>query len=686
MPHRSRFDAVEGIGFGGVFLRMAGCIFMWVVFGVAVVQSGAQPLLRTQRIALEAGYNLISIQVGVGVGYPIDEFKTAIQSQGEIIGVWGFEPWAEPWEGGDLRQHPGVVPDVQRVFPGRGYLIQLSEPGTLVLNGPLWDGPVTLWGGWNLIGFPGLATDKPYVYELPSVFKSSLVDVAQIQSIESGVTPKVVRFDRTSSPPVSDLTSIQPGQAYWVFTMAPVTLAPEPVVGVAENQADNMGGNTSNFLSTAVNLTPTGEASGIQDIQLSGTIWFDRDTNQRTLVIRNAGSGLINWVIEEQVDWLEVQSTFGTLSSMPTTIELTVNRQGLSGGTHPGSMTLHAGSLEQRVDLSLEVAAGNDTEIATTDPVGYTTMKLKGNSLNFVGLNMVRPVVHQGWLRVNGSDRSIVSLYAHETDLESQLDLEHSQFDQQPHFLEIRSDSYLGWHSDIIATDGDEDTVQLVDSLPGDIDGSVRYVIRRHWTVGLVFGAENEAGLKAGTPFDADLVLLWDPTANDHQGGYRQLFYSNNPVFGMGWREVNETGDRSNEIIHFTEGFLIERRGEANTTIRLAGDVKPSPTRVLVRSGLNYMSNLDPIGITTLKGSGFVPGLTQGTPFNGDLILIPVVSGSDVSYDQYFYSNSPVFGGDGWRKINGSGDQGDTVLPVGGSYLIERRGSEVPITLQHNFE
>lgn len=676
---------------GPMHIRKPLCCVALAFLLISSNVSLSAPISRTQRIDLQPGYNLISIQVGTDAGIPVDDVVAAINTPGEVIGIWGYELWAEPWDGDVPEALLDAATDILRVYPGHGYLVQLSEAGVIEITAPTWEGSVVLNAGWNLIGFPGLASDKPYVYELSSVFGSSFDQVNQIQALEGGLAPKVVRYDAVSSPPITDLTNIQPGLGYWIFSTETMVLIPEPSVSVVVDQElfdaqpneDATSISVSETVDTQAELTSSGEAAGTIVVQDGDTIQFASNADKRTLIIENVGSGLINWSIEEDADWLDVEASFGTVSSVPAVVDLTVNRLGLSVGTHNATMIIHTGSTDWAIDLIVEPALASAPLLeATTNPVGYTTLKLKSDSLNFVGLNMVRSVVHQGWLRVEGMDRSVASLFVDEIDQDSKFDLEQSQFDGEPTFLEIRSGSFAGWHSDIIATDGTSDSIRLKESLPGDIDDSVRYVIRRHWTIGSVFGQNNESGLKSGNDITADQILLLDTNT----GVYRQIYYSDDASpfgSGVGWREVDHgLADRSTEVLPFVQGILIQARSPADKQIRLVGAVKVGQTRLQISQGVNLISNIDASGGQTLGGLGLVPGLGTGSDLVADAVLIPVAVGQDVSYDHYFYSTGDVFGTpSGWQKVGVIGDQADTVLPIGASYLIERRGLPTQVTV-----
>ena len=78
----------------------------------------------------------------------------------------------------------------------------------------------------------------------------------------------------------------------------------------------------------------------------------------QTLTVRNAGGGVLVWRATSSVPWITVEPTSGTLSAGSATITVRVSTQGLSVGTHHGSIVVSAeGALNspQTVAVTLEI-------------------------------------------------------------------------------------------------------------------------------------------------------------------------------------------------------------------------------------------------------------------------------------------------------------------------------------------
>lgn len=319
------------------------------------------------------------------------------------------------------------------------------------------------------------------------------------------------------------------------------------------------------------------------------------------------------------------------------------------------------------------IAASNPNGLAQvaqayTDPVGFITLDIAGtggvlpSQLSFKGLGLTRPIEYQGSAE-NVQTNTLTDNEATWTD---------NQFNGAAGacFLEITSGPGAGTIYDISATSGASKTITLAQNLATGVANGATFKIRKHWTIGTVFGPNNEGGLQAGPASTADQVLIYNGSS------YETFFYSDGGLPGIGWRKVGAgSADQANAMIYPDEGLIVQRRQSAVAKVVLMGAVKMLQTSSPVLQGLNFLGNVYAAPMT-LSSSGLYTGnpstgVAAGTASTADEVLI--YNGS--SYDTYFYSNGGL-PGVGWRKVGGAAaDQAGTQLAVGSSIIVKRKGS-----------
>ena len=328
---------------------------------------------------------------------------------------------------------------------------------------------------------------------------------------------------------------------------------------------------------------------------------------------------------------------------------------------------------------------------ATTDPVGFITLTIKGtggtqaSAISFLGLGITPPVEYQGIAdSVNGT--TITSNNTAWTD---------NQFASTPapgYFLEVTSGSNAGLMSLVASCNAAAKTLTVADDLTAlGVANGATFKLRKNWSLGSLFGSTNSAGLGGGSSSTADLVLLWNPTLNSGTGGYDQFFYSTGGFAGVGWRKVGGgSTDQQYAAILLDDGLVVKRLQSADVSVAVSGAVKLGPTESTILVGPNFIGNVYAGGVMTLGNTDAtaVPpkyssglytgisttGLVAGTSGTADLVLIwnQTLNSGAGGYDQYFYS-SGGFAGIGWRNVGGgSTDQKDTIIATGTSVLIKR--------------
>ncbi len=305
---------------------------------------------------------------------------------------------------------------------------------------------------------------------------------------------------------------------------------------------------------------------------------------------------------------------------------------------------------------------------ATTDPVGFITLALAGtggataSALSFAGLGLTRPVEYQGNAESVGAN-SITDNEATWTD---------SQFNgaSGAYFVEITSGTGAGTTYDVSATVAATKTLTFTQNLGVGVASGATFKIRKHWTIGSIFGSANEAGLQPGNASSADQVLVYNGST------YDTYYFSNaGGLVGNGWRKVGGgSTDRSATTVYPDDGMIVQRSQSAAVNVVLMGAVKTGQTSIPVLSGLNITGNVYAANMT-LSSSGIYTGnsstgVASGNASTADTVQI--YNGS--TYDTYYYSNSGGLVGNGWRKVGGgSTDQASVPITVGSAVIIQRK-------------
>lgn len=328
------------------------------------------------------------------------------------------------------------------------------------------------------------------------------------------------------------------------------------------------------------------------------------------------------------------------------------------------------------------VATASPAQV-TSPIVGFLTLHLQPGT-NFIGFALLPGLELQTTFTIASGNRQQIFLQG------EHLTLQDDQFSSGPrpsHAVEIVSaGTGEGFTSVITATLATGRQLNLAESVPAGVTDGATLKIWRLWTLGEVFGAENQAGLTgAEVAGDADLVLLPNGDA-----GFDRYFYSTGGPLGQGWRrEGGGTADQADIPVLLGGGAALFARSAKSVV--LTGQVKPGRTRVQLRTGHNYVANLCPVSAIgesassegrTLANSGLASGL-QGAAVSEQADLVLLWNGA--GYDAYFHSTGGPLES-GWRKIGaGKTDQAGVALPDG-AFVILRRGAPLTLALdQGNF-
>jgi Bacterial Ig domain/Fibronectin type III domain len=309
----------------------------------------------------------------------------------------------------------------------------------------------------------------------------------------------------------------------------------------------------------------------------------------------------------------------------------------------------------------------------TTEPVGFTKLRVvgtKGNQTSahsYLAVNMVNPARYKGLVTTNGP-HSIVDNQANWTD---------GQFNgaNGSHYLEIVSGPWAGTTTDIVGTNAAAKTITTDEDLSSVLAGGEQFTIRKHRTIGDVFGRNNEAKLKAGTSVTgSDEVRLFNPVTQTFLS-----YYFN--TTGAGWRSsTNSATDAADTELYVDQGVSVCRRATGDITLVVTGAVKCGQTLVPIGANSNLCANMYPAGTLTLGNCGLYTGNSM-TGLAGSSKLnsadeVQIWNGS--SFRKYFYKSGGA-GGIGWRLSSSTkADASNTQIPVGASIYVIRKNGRPP--------
>ena len=305
----------------------------------------------------------------------------------------------------------------------------------------------------------------------------------------------------------------------------------------------------------------------------------------------------------------------------------------------------------------------------TSEAVGFTKLQIAGvtgtknSALSYPGINMVNPTSYKGTITSTGTE-SIVDASATWSD---------GQFDgaSGKYYLEIISGPWAGLTTDIISSIGVTKSLVLDDDLSTFLTGGEEYRVRKHRTIGDVFGPNNLAGLKAGTALSSsDEVRIFNPVTQ----GFLSYYYNS---ASQGWRSgTNTVSDAAGTQLYLEQGLVIARKAKGTITLVLTGAVKTGPTLIPIGPSSNLCANMYPAGTLTLGNSGLYTGNSTsglvGAAKASNADEVQIWNGSTLR--RYFYKTGT--GGNGWRlSSNLKSDTSGTQIRNGSSiYVIRKNG------------
>jgi hypothetical protein len=316
---------------------------------------------------------------------------------------------------------------------------------------------------------------------------------------------------------------------------------------------------------------------------------------------------------------------------------------------------LHLLATAALVCITTISATGQAPDTTNSRLAGFHTVTARASSTTLVGVHFVRPTLALGRITAQAANAL--------TD--SNVDFTVALAGQSNLWVEITSGSNKGIASPVsavaqhaLATEDDLSALSVVDDT---------YVVRAAHTVATLFGATNQAGLKASKTASgtggADLILI-----PDGAGGYRSVYYSNK---SNGWREVgNTTADASGIPVYHVDGISIQRNQASDLNIKFAGVLRTAPTFFYAETGVKTDVNTNYSVGSTLGNSGLENYVLHGSETTGDLLWFQTSTGA---WNQYYYTDAVGAFTAGWKQVGqGDVDKGATAFPS--AFSLERRG------------
>ncbi|MCB1094139.1 MAG: TIGR02597 family protein [Verrucomicrobiae bacterium] len=340
------------------------------------------------------------------------------------------------------------------------------------------------------------------------------------------------------------------------------------------------------------------------------------------------------------------------------------------------------------VTMAIGVAAAQaQTAVVSSAPVGFMKVTIKGkgegSGANFVGAPFVREAVYTGYL----NDGTVVANVLADGDANWSAGEFTTSSVAASHYVEIVNSTNadaIGLLSDIVSHT--TNTLRTADDLSPWLVGGEQICIREHHTLSSLFGESNEVGLAQGTNDSADTISILRPGEN---AAFSTYYYRDAQLGGSGWRSSsNPFTNEQERSVRPTDGLYIQRSATTDLTVVMHGEVRQTPTKVVVQPGLNMIGTMAPVTDATATGGAkvtlggaasesLIPSGLGDVLGQGDSATADTVSIFDGSQFRTYYlkdGTSPL-GGTGWRSVaNPFEDASGVVLPEAGAVLVRNKG------------
>lgn len=356
-----------------------------------------------------------------------------------------------------------------------------------------------------------------------------------------------------------------------------------------------------------------------------------------------------------------------------------------------------------RVGLGLGAALAGWAATAASDPVGFLAQNTPAQSDRHQSLVFHRPTAFEGTVQaVDGATITVAPGSDTTWSWTSNQWVQSLPDRPDSHFLLVVSGPAEGAWFTITANASRAVTLDLRgESASGLRVGDVIRIVP-HWTLATIFPATDSIpGTASIGGVDAPLLVMrWDLVAGINQAastGY--YFYTGSAFGGRGWRGLSQPLSRKLDHDPLPpDVVLIQRNRQAApqrfwsegalplTALRLkagplqANVAQDTPLALRVGSSLS-------LRMLGLVENGLVAPVTQLGGVGADLVMVfdAAASGyNPAAASAYYYYSGTLFGGPGWRALNGSLSKkwdDDRVFAPGQIVVLRQRARSVAGTV-----
>lgn len=299
--------------------------------------------------------------------------------------------------------------------------------------------------------------------------------------------------------------------------------------------------------------------------------------------------------------------------------------------------------------------AGVSSSLST--PVGMITEHLRPG-MNLIGLRLHQPSKASGKINAIGADYA--ELASANEDKTGPLKLTLSE--GRTYVLEITSGDKAGAIQEITQWQGLR--LKLAEDLAGaGVKVGDSFNLRQAATLNSVFDPRSTRLQNGESPATADRVFI--PQGSSF-GQFRACFILRTPETPALWADAATRKPVGDLPLVYPDGLIVQIHGAQPVALVFSGEVKPGPTRSLVKPGLNLIATPYP-GSDHLQGLGLDNDLTKNdNPKLADHVW--VADDSNGAFAIYFLNQSGHWAAASNRR------EAAAKIPVGSAILVDRKG------------